>query len=46
MKDQQIWLDLVMEASGVNEQTEKLEKVRNNRKVIYILYRQIINKLI
>jgi hypothetical protein len=27
MKEQQIWLDLIMEASGVNEKKETLEKV-------------------
>jgi hypothetical protein len=27
LKDQQIWLDLIMETSGVNDQSEKLEKV-------------------
>jgi hypothetical protein len=27
MKEQQIWLDLIMEASGVNDQKETLEKV-------------------
>jgi hypothetical protein len=27
LKEQQIWLDLIMEASGVNDEKEKLEKV-------------------
>lgn len=32
LREQQIWLDLVMEASGVNDQKEKLEKVSVNEK--------------
>ncbi|KAI6238496.1 hypothetical protein M3Y99_00673100 [Aphelenchoides fujianensis] len=33
MRDQQVWLDLVMEAAGVNDQSEKLEKASDYREL-------------